>query len=220
VLAAWAYNTAQLPGMLPRRPLPYRPSADAAKAEAPKPDPIVEMDTKILEQVKSDQAELKSNMKYLTDRIGPRLTVLRSSIAPAIGHSIDSRNWDFRTCTWSPGRLPIAGHAVRLREEFSLQSTQHSRWLPRGGLPARMERFAARSWFDVRQVGRPGQIPGKTEGSDCLVRAPEGDGSSGKSPDDTLGRRNNSRCPSQRRGALRFGRVSKNPHGAYENDFR
>ncbi len=74
VLAAWAYNTAQLPEMLPRRPLPYRPSADAAKAEAPKPDPIVEMDTKILEQVKSDQAELKSNMKYLTDRIGPRLT--------------------------------------------------------------------------------------------------------------------------------------------------
>src|SRR6267142_6966994 len=74
VLAAWAYNTAQLPEMLPRRPLPYRPSADAPKAEAPKPDPIVEMDSKILEQVKSDQAELKSNMKYLTDRIGPRLT--------------------------------------------------------------------------------------------------------------------------------------------------
>jgi len=74
VLAAWAYNTAQLQEMLPRRPLPYRPSADAAKAEAPKPDPIVEMDTKILEQVKSDQAELKSNMKYLTDHIGPRLT--------------------------------------------------------------------------------------------------------------------------------------------------
>jgi len=74
VLAAWAYNTAQLPEMLSRRPLPYRPSADAAKAEAPKPDPIVEVDTKILEQVKSGQAELKSNMKYLTDRIGPRLT--------------------------------------------------------------------------------------------------------------------------------------------------
>ncbi len=35
VLAAWAYNTAQLPAMLPRRPLPYRPSTDAAKtAEA------------------------------------------------------------------------------------------------------------------------------------------------------------------------------------------
>src|SRR2546427_877587 len=74
VLAAWAYNTAQLPGMLPRRPLPYRPSADAAKAEAPKPDPIVEMDTKILEQVKADRGELKSSLQYLADGIGPRLT--------------------------------------------------------------------------------------------------------------------------------------------------
>jgi carboxypeptidase Q len=74
VLAAWAYNTAQLSGMLPRRPLPYRPSADAAKAEAPKPDPIVEMDTKILEQVKADQKDLKTNLQYLTGHIGPRLT--------------------------------------------------------------------------------------------------------------------------------------------------
>src|ERR1700730_4852071 len=74
VLAAWAYNTAQLPGMLPRRPLPYNPSADAAKPEAPKPDPISEMDTKILEQVKASQGELKSNLEYLADHIGPRLT--------------------------------------------------------------------------------------------------------------------------------------------------
>ena len=74
VLAAWAYNTAQLPARLPRRPLPYRPSVDAAKAEAPKADPIVEMDTKILEQVKSDRGELKSNLQYLADRFGPRLT--------------------------------------------------------------------------------------------------------------------------------------------------
>ena len=74
VLAAWAYNTAQLPAMLARRPLPYRPSPDAAKPEAPKADPIAEMDTKILEQVKSDQSELKSNLQYLADRIGPRLT--------------------------------------------------------------------------------------------------------------------------------------------------
>jgi len=74
VLAAWAYNTAQLPAMLPRRPLPYRPSTDAAKTEAPKPDPVSEMDAKIIEQVKSDQAALKSNLQYLADRIGPRLT--------------------------------------------------------------------------------------------------------------------------------------------------
>jgi hypothetical protein len=79
VLAAWAYNTAELPGMLPRRPLPYRPSkdaakADAAKAEAPKPDPISEMDAKILEQVKAGEPELRANLQYLADRIGPRLT--------------------------------------------------------------------------------------------------------------------------------------------------
>ncbi len=74
VLAAWAYNTAQLPAMLPRRPLPYRPSADAGKAEATKPDAIAEMDTKILQQVKADQGELKANLQYLADRIGPRLT--------------------------------------------------------------------------------------------------------------------------------------------------
>src|SRR5712664_1125078 len=74
VLAAWAYNTAQLPAMLPRRPLPYRPSTDAAKTEAPKPDPVSEMDAKIIEQVKSDQAALKSNLQYLADRIVPRPT--------------------------------------------------------------------------------------------------------------------------------------------------
>ncbi len=79
LLAAWAYNTAELPGMLPRRPLPYRPSKDSAKveaskAEAPKPDPIAEMDAKILEQVKTDEAELKANLQYLADHIGPRLT--------------------------------------------------------------------------------------------------------------------------------------------------
>src|SRR5712692_8408114 len=61
VLAAWAYNTAQLPGMLPRRPLLYRPAKDA-KAEAAKPDPVAEMDTKILEQVKTDQEALKASL--------------------------------------------------------------------------------------------------------------------------------------------------------------
>ena len=75
LLAAWAYNTAQLPGMLPRRPLPYNPAptANAKKVEA-KSDPIEEMDTKIIAQVKSDEPELKANLTYLADRIGPRLT--------------------------------------------------------------------------------------------------------------------------------------------------
>lgn len=74
VLAAWAYNTAQLPVMLPRRPLPYNPAPNAKKPEEPKPDPIEAMDTKIIEQAKSDEPELKANLTYLADRIGPRLT--------------------------------------------------------------------------------------------------------------------------------------------------
>lgn len=74
VLAAWAYNTAQLPEMLPRRPLPYNPAPNGTKVEAPKSDPIEEVDTKIIEQVKSDAPELKANLTYLADRIGPRLT--------------------------------------------------------------------------------------------------------------------------------------------------
>jgi carboxypeptidase Q len=92
VLAAWAYNTAQLPAMLPRRPVPAKtppanPDAkkneeanakpadsDDANAASAKPDPLSEMDTKILAQVKADEPELKANLQFLSDHIGPRLT--------------------------------------------------------------------------------------------------------------------------------------------------
>jgi carboxypeptidase Q len=74
VLAAWAYNTAQLPEMLPRRPLPYQPSEAVAEAEAAQPNPVAEMDAKILAQVKADQGQLQADLSYLADRIGPRLT--------------------------------------------------------------------------------------------------------------------------------------------------
>jgi len=74
VMAAWAYNTAQLAEMLPRRPLPPVAPAAAANAEPPKTDPIVEADKKILEQVKADAGQLKSDLTYLTTQIGPRLT--------------------------------------------------------------------------------------------------------------------------------------------------
>jgi carboxypeptidase Q len=74
VLAAWAYNTAQLPAMLPRRPLPYQPTEAVARAEAAQPDPAAEMDAKILAQVKTDQGQLQADLSYLADRIGPRLT--------------------------------------------------------------------------------------------------------------------------------------------------
>ncbi len=83
VLAAWAYNTAQLPEMLPRRPLPYQPARDreainpseaVAKAEAAQPDPVAEMDAKVIAQVKTEQAQLQADLSFLADRIGPRLT--------------------------------------------------------------------------------------------------------------------------------------------------
>src|SRR3984893_15679742 len=93
VLAAWAYNTAQLPEMLPRRPAPVKAQAqkpdankneeanaksmtdsDEEKAAATKSDPLGEMDTKILAQVKADEPELKANLEFLSDHIGPRLT--------------------------------------------------------------------------------------------------------------------------------------------------
>ena len=74
VLAAWAYNVAQLPDMLPRRPLPYQPDAEARKAAASIPDPISDADKKIVEQVKADKSQLQSDLTSLTDKIGPRLT--------------------------------------------------------------------------------------------------------------------------------------------------
>jgi len=81
VLAAWAYNTAQLPAMLPRRPLPYRPAeaeakaaAGAASGSAMAADPVAEADAKVIAQVKADQGQLQADLSYLADRIGPRLT--------------------------------------------------------------------------------------------------------------------------------------------------
>ena len=79
VLAAWAYNTAQLPDMLPRRPVAPKPAevasaAPAPPAAAPAPDPVAEMDAKLIAQVKADQAQLQSDLSFLADRIGPRLT--------------------------------------------------------------------------------------------------------------------------------------------------
>ncbi len=73
VLATWAYSTAELPEMLPRRAVPPVAAAEA-KAEAAKVDPVAETDKKIVEQVKEDAAQLKADLTYLTTQIGPRLT--------------------------------------------------------------------------------------------------------------------------------------------------
>ena len=73
VLAAWAYSTAQLAEMLPRRPVPPIAPAGARLAK-PKTDPIEEADKRIMEQVKGDAEKLKADLTYLTTQIGPRLT--------------------------------------------------------------------------------------------------------------------------------------------------
>ena len=76
VLAAWAYNTANLPDLLARRPFtPPNPAMKAGeeKTEALK-DPIVEADKRITDQVKADEDQLKKDLTYLTTNIGPRLT--------------------------------------------------------------------------------------------------------------------------------------------------
>jgi Zn-dependent M28 family amino/carboxypeptidase len=73
VLATWAYNTAQLQDMVPRRPVSLM-APTTEKVEELKPDPVLDMDKKIIEQVKSDQEQLKKDLTYLTTQIGPRLT--------------------------------------------------------------------------------------------------------------------------------------------------
>ncbi len=77
VLAAWAYNTAQLPDLLPRRllapPAPVGAPAATAKNEPPK-DPVAEADKKIEELVKGDEGQLRNDLTFLTTQIGPRLT--------------------------------------------------------------------------------------------------------------------------------------------------
>jgi carboxypeptidase Q len=77
VLAAWAYNTAELPDMLPRRPVapkPPGPAGNQAPPPPPAPDPVAETDGKLIAQVKADQSQLQADLSFLADRIGPRLT--------------------------------------------------------------------------------------------------------------------------------------------------
>jgi carboxypeptidase Q len=76
VLATWAYNTANLPEMLRRRPFtPLAPAtAEKSAGDTPKLNPIAETDRKIIEQVKSDKEQLQMDLTYLTTYIGPRLT--------------------------------------------------------------------------------------------------------------------------------------------------
>src|SRR5258708_32493499 len=60
--------------MLRGRPLPYQPPEAVGKTEAARRDPVAEMDAKLIAQVKTDEGQLQTDLSYLADRIGPRLT--------------------------------------------------------------------------------------------------------------------------------------------------
>jgi len=113
VLAAWAYNTAELTEMMPRRPLPPPAPAEAAKTEAPKEaavkaDATAEMDKKIVEQVKADKELLKSDLTYLASQIGPRLT--------------GSPQLD-RASLWTEGQFRALGLENAHRESWSIANS-------------------------------------------------------------------------------------------------
>jgi len=62
--------------MMPRRPLPPAEAAktDTPKEETAKADRPRRWNKKIVEQVKADKEQLKSDLTFLTSQIGPRLT--------------------------------------------------------------------------------------------------------------------------------------------------
>jgi len=74
VMAAWAYNTAELPDLMPRRPAAPPPAKTTSTSPELIRDPVSEADKKIVELVKADQGQLKNDLTFLTTQIGPRLT--------------------------------------------------------------------------------------------------------------------------------------------------
>jgi carboxypeptidase Q len=156
VLAAWAYNTAELPAMLPRRPAPPAAPATSAGAApvAAAADPVAEMDSKILEQVKADEAILKSNLEYLADRIGPRLTG-----SPQLA----------RASRWTEERFKEAGYANAHLESWQIANN----WV-RGPATAHTTApveqnltVATAGW----SPGTPGPLHGRVVGLDAKSEA-------------------------------------------------
>ncbi|HEY1923860.1 MAG TPA: M20/M25/M40 family metallo-hydrolase, partial [Candidatus Acidoferrum sp.] len=110
--------------LLPRRPLPYNPApkpaapnpatsaaggaAASSASSAPKTDPVAEVDTKIIEQIKKDEPALKADLTYLADRIGPRLT--------------GSVQLD-RASHWTEEQLKAAGFANAHLESWSIANS-------------------------------------------------------------------------------------------------
>jgi carboxypeptidase Q len=179
VLAAWAYNTAQLPAMLPRRPLPYNPGPHASSSntkppsEKPKSDPVSEMDAKIIEQVKADEPQIKATLTYLADRIGPRLTGSPKQVAASHWTAEQFKaeglaNVHLEPWTIEKGwiRGTASGHIVApVEQQLTLESygwSPSTKGFVRGPLVA----------MKVERVGDLDPYKGKVKGAIVLVGAP------------------------------------------------
>src|SRR5260370_8455306 len=94
--------------MVPRRPLPYNPGKDAKNPDPPKSDPVAELDTKIVDQIKADEPALKADLTYLAEHIGPRLT--GSAKLAAASH-------------WTMEQFKAAGLANAHLEDWTIPNT-------------------------------------------------------------------------------------------------
>jgi carboxypeptidase Q len=175
VLAAWAYNTAQLPDMLPRRPVAPKPPENAAKpapAPAPAPDPVAEMDAKLIAQVKADQSQLQADLSYLADRIGPRLTGSPKldqashwtlDQFKALGLDAHLEPWTIAN-GWTRG--PATGHVIAPTEQALTLAT--AGWSPSTSGPARGQVVG----IGIKKLDDLKQYAGKLKGAIVLLDRP------------------------------------------------
>ena len=132
------------------------------------------MDTKIVEQVKTDEPQLKANLTYLADRIGPRLTgSAETRRKPATGPKSNSRPRDCRTRISSPGpsrrawsRVTAVGRVVSPAEQ-QLTLAAYG-WSPSTSGTVRGQVIAVKA----ERVEDLDQYKGKLKGAIVLVGEP------------------------------------------------
>ncbi len=87
-----------------------RRTAIHAQQAAPAKDPVAEADEKILAEI-HDHNEIMSNLEYLSDVIGARLTGTENLKKQTTGRAKDLPTMASRTRTWSPGPSRTPGRA-------------------------------------------------------------------------------------------------------------
>ena len=220
VLATWAYNTAQLPGMLPRRPVSLMAPA-AEKAEAPKTDPVAETDKKIVDQVKLDEELLKADLTYLTTRIGPRLTG-----SPQLDQASHWTEQQFKALGYENAHLEpwsIANSWTRdsasgrvISPAVHVLTLAQIGWTPATNGTIRGEVIG----IDAEKAGGPGKVQGETGGKDSAGWAAERDGATAEPDIDAVGRKQSAIESPEGAGEGRLPRVYEDAHGDDEDDGR